>query len=70
MRHKKSLKLFLTLLIAPLILLAWVMICVGDRKDINQLLQRNQPTNREDVTSTFHVVMDEAADVAPVKEKS
>ncbi|MDH5266426.1 MAG: hypothetical protein OEW62_01965 [Candidatus Bathyarchaeota archaeon] len=70
MRHKKFLKLFLALIVAPTILLPWVMICIGKRKDINQLLQPSQPTKREDDTSTFHVVIDEAAEVAPVKQKS
>jgi len=49
MRKGILLKLILLMGAAPLILVAWTMICVGERKEISQSLQHKRCIKGEDV---------------------
>jgi hypothetical protein len=49
MRIGIFLKLMLLIGAVPLILVAWTMICVGERKEISQSLQHKRCIKREDV---------------------
>jgi len=54
------------MLVAPLILMAWAMICVGERKEISQ---NRQSARKEDTHLTIYTLLDEEAPKITAVEK-
>ena len=66
MHMHKSLKLFLLMLLAPLIVMACEMICVGERKEISQ---NRRSARKEDTHLTIYTLLDEEAPKIVAAEK-
>jgi len=68
MRVNKFSKLFLLMLLGPLILIAWTMICVGERKDIS--LQNRRPNETDDTQLKIYTRVDQEISEILATEKS
>lgn len=61
-------KLLLLMLLGPLILIAWTMICVGERKDIS--LQNRRPNETDDTQLKIYTRVDQEISEILATEKS
>lgn len=68
MRVHRFSKLLLLMLLAPLILVAWAMICVGERKDVS--LQNRSSNETDDAGLKIYTRVDQETSEIPVPEKS
>ena len=68
MRVNKFSKLLLLMLLGPLILIAWTMICVGERKDIS--LRNRRPDETEDTQLKIYTRVDQEISEILATEKS
>jgi hypothetical protein len=67
MRTNKLLKLLLLMLVAPLFLIAWAMIWVGEKKDIRENIRS---TETDDTQLTIYPVIDGEAPKAQATQKT